>query len=202
MNKFPQPVFLGVNRLSQVFDKVSELSAKLERVSAAGESETSYKSDMMTFRGICRRLPDAEAEHWILMGQGSGMTVYGAAALSWCRGAELDSVFAAWAASGCSLKSGEPYERPARHINPAVLMPTSSLREITIGANGKFLPFYVRIAAAVKPLEFDLSVDVLRKADPQVKELLWHRIRDRTTGVPPEWATILKQGDPQLDGAE
>jgi len=109
---------------------------------------------------------------WQSLCIGTGMTVYGAVALSWCEDAELSQVWEGWEASGFPLKPLPEFERPARFINPALLPTTNSLKEIITIAENKSLPICAMMVAKRDSLEIDLPESMLKSATPQIASFL------------------------------
>ncbi len=124
------------------------------------------------------RLKNSGVSNWITINQVSGWTVYGAVAMSWCEGAELDQVWEYWEASGFPLLPRPEYERPARFINPEILPDTTSLTALSELAGNKTLPLCAMIVAmGDKPLEFDMSEAQLRSASPQIAAFLKEKMK-------------------------
>ncbi|WP_039018126.1 hypothetical protein [Halocynthiibacter namhaensis] len=125
-----------------------------------------------TDSGILGTLTETSSELWSNLCRITGMTVYGAVALSWCKDAELSQVWEGWEASGFPLKPLPEYERPARFINPALLPTTNSLLELVKLAENKPLPICAMIVAKGDALDVDLSVNMAANASPQIAAFL------------------------------
>jgi len=125
-------------------------------------------------------LSELSHDIWHSLCTAAGMTVYGAIALSWCQDAEISQVWDDWEASGFLLKPLPESERPARFINPDLLPQTSSLNEIINFCPDKSLPICATIAALKSPLEFDLPVENLKTANPQLASFLKSRMQQKS----------------------
>lgn len=146
------------------------------RYNSRGDIDVKTLKSLTELNGLSR-------EKWMNLSSGIGMTVYGAIALSWCKGAELSQVWEGWEASGFPLKSLPEFERPARFINPTLLPKTNSLLELTTIAENKPLPICAMIVAKGDALEADLSPEMATKANPQIASFLkthMERKSDRT----------------------
>lgn len=148
-------------------------------------------------------LQNFPASRWLMMCHGTGWTVYGAVALSWCAGAKLEDVWSGWEASDFPLRPEPASERPARFLNPALLPAVvtgsnpeqntavtagattpRSLRALTEAAENRPLPLCAMIAANDLPIIFDLPADMLSKASPQIASFLKSRMeRQGVTGA-------------------
>ncbi|WP_066707575.1 hypothetical protein [Celeribacter ethanolicus] len=125
------------------------------------------------------------------------MTVYGAIALSWCKDAELSQVWEGWHASGFPLKPSPEFERPARFINPALMPVSDSLHDILNAEARKHedpeihtLAICARIAAMQGPLKFDIPLDSLKTAPPQIAAFLKSRTLEKPDRTAEENALI------------
>ncbi|NKX74565.1 hypothetical protein [Tritonibacter mobilis] len=123
-----------------------------------------------------KKLVNFDAQKWQVFCENVGMTVYGAVALSWCKGAQIENVWSSWRASAFPLKPTPEFERPARFINPSLLPNTNSLAEIAEAGNNKSLPICAMIAALKGPLNFDLPYELLRTSPPQIASFLRSRM--------------------------
>lgn len=143
-------------------------------------------------------LGEVLAERWFNLCIASGITVYGAVALSWCQDAPIEKVWDAWEASGFPLKSLPEYERPATFINPALLPNTNSLSQIIAFCPDKTLPICAMIAALKEPLDFDLPVGQLEMANPQLASFLKSRMEQNPDRTPEQndliniWTQTIK----------
>ena len=120
------------------------------------------------------------SDRWHTLCTAAGWTVYGAVALSWCQDVQISQVWDGWEASGFLLKPLPEYERPAHFINPALLPQTSSLSQIVNICPDKSLPICATIAALKSPLEFDLPVENLKTANPQLASFLKSRMQQKS----------------------
>ncbi|MFT6604983.1 MAG: hypothetical protein ACJA2X_000159 [Halocynthiibacter sp.] len=141
-------------------------------------NETARMSGQITY--ILEALKDVPMQTWANICAASGMTVYGAVAVSWCKDAEIGQVWEGWRASGFPLKPLPEFERPARFINAGLLPETNSLAAIIAAADSKTLPICAMIAAMGGPLDFDISEDMLRNAPPQVASFLKSRMLQKS----------------------
>ncbi len=147
--------------------------------------------DDLSFEQI-KSLNKINEKVWIGFCEAIGMTVYGAVALSWCEGAEIEQVWEGWEQSGFPLIPKPEYERPARFINPALLPETVSLSELASIAGNKSLPLCAMIVALQdKPLEFDLPADQLKSAKPQIAAFLKSRMERKDNRTDEENALIV-----------
>lgn len=137
---------------------------------------TSLQSDRgMVDKAMSRLLAacaSTPAAAWKALCDGIGMTVYGAVALSWCKGADLSQVWEGWEASGFPIKPLPEYERPARFINPALIPATNSLMELARIVENKTLPICAMIVAKGDALDVDLTPGQAAKASPQIASFL------------------------------
>lgn len=133
---------------------------------------------------VLRVLQNFPATNWTALCEAVGWTVYGAVALSWCKGADLRNVWSAWLASGFLLKPLAENERPARLLNPQPLPQTASLSEIVLWANAQGYPdaetyslaFSAMIARLTEPLVFDMAMERLHNPKAQVAAVLKARM--------------------------
>ena len=125
---------------------------------------------------------------WSSLCSAAGWTVYGAVALSWCKDARLEDVWAGWLASGFPLKPLPEFERPARFLNPDLVPQVKCLTEIATLYNGKYpgnpemyhLAVSATIAAQKAPLEFDFQPEQLKGIPPQIAAFLKSRLLQKT----------------------
>ena len=142
-------------------------------------------------------LTQVEASIWSSLCSAAGPTVYGAIALSWCKDAELSQVWEGWHASGFPLKPSPEFERPARFINPALMPVSDSLNDILNAEARKHedpeihtLAICARIAAVQGPLKFDIPLDSLKTAPPQIAAFLKSRMLEKPDRTAEESALI------------
>ncbi len=147
-------------------------AALWERVGMAGDTLSQRANIDENDRALLKLLQNFPAESWQSLCAACGMTVYGAVALSWCQGAELDQVFAAWEASGAEMEAVPEWERPARLLNPALLPETESLRELALRADNDATRLAILLAARREPLVFDLSERQLLSANAKLQGFL------------------------------
>lgn len=147
--------------------------------------------------GLLGMLKSLDFNRWYAVCFGSGMTVYGAIALSWCKDAELSQVWEGWHASGFPLKPSPEFERPARFINPALMPVSDSLYDILNAEARKHedleihtLAICARIAAVQGPLKFDIPLDSLKTAPPQIAAFLKSRMLEKPDRTAEESALI------------
>ncbi|MDO5642003.1 MAG: hypothetical protein Q4G26_06370 [Paracoccus sp. (in: a-proteobacteria)] len=119
------------------------------------------KCDVGIWRGLCG---------------GVGYTVYGAAALSWCRDAKLEYVWQDWEASEYVITPGALSERPAEFVNRSLMPREFALSRIAQAAGSSATAFCVMIAAAERPLEFYLPMNLLCTAHPSIRSFLMDRL--------------------------
>jgi len=162
---------------------------RLSRETARMANEISY---------LLQALQQVPMQKWFNLCIASGITVYGAVALSWCQDARIEQVWDAWEASGFPLKPLPEYERPASFINPALLPETNSLSQIIAFCPDKTLPICAMIAALKEPLDFDLPVGQLEMANPQLASFLKSRMEQKPDRTPEQndlvniWTQTIK----------
>ena len=139
--------------------------------------ETARMANEITY--LLSSMKEIPAKKWWRLCDASGWTVYGAVALSWCIDAEMSQVWNGWEASGFPLKPLPGYERPAHFINPELLPKTNNLSEIINYCPDRTLPICAMIAALKEPLEFDLSMETLKTANPQIAPFLKSRMEQK-----------------------
>lgn len=125
------------------------------------------------------------------------MTVCGATTLSWCKNAELSQVWAGRHASRFPFKPSPEFERPTRLINPALMPVRDSLHDILNAEAGKHenpefhaRAICARIAAVQGLLQFDISLDCLKTAPPQIAAFLESRMLEKPERTSEESALI------------
>ncbi|TNE64061.1 MAG: hypothetical protein EP336_16420 [Rhodobacteraceae bacterium] len=148
-------------------------------------------------RTLCHSMAQIPADKWSGLCSSIGPTVYGAIALSWCKDAELSQVWEGWHASGFPLKPSPEFERPARFINPALMPVSDSLHDILNAEARKHedpeihtLAICARIAAVQGPLKFDIPLDSLKTAPPQIAAFLKSRMLEKPDRTAEESALI------------
>ena len=143
-------------------------------------------------------LQNIDASVWEALCIGTGVTVYGAVALSWCEGADIQDVWNGWETSGFPLKPLPEYERPARFLNPALMPKTRSLKGIVDAVGNSSLAICAAIASSPEPLEFDLDPKVMQSAKPQLAAFLKSRMLQKQGRRPEEdqliaaWSATIK----------
>lgn len=149
------------------------------------------------------------SKHWYSLCNSIGMTVYGAASLSWCKDAEPSQVWESWLASNFPLKPLPEFERPARFINPALMPQSNKLSGILEILNNRHhdssrtysLAICASIAASKEPLEFDISAEKLATATPQIASFLKSRMLQKPEQTAEE-ATLVKTWTEAIKGTE
>ena len=179
-NPFHGAFFVGSLTLSEFWLEIHESADKWNGVVASDER----KSIDSSLAGFLDGMYKLDSALWQSLCAAAGMTVYGAVALSWCEGAEISQVWDGWLASGFPLKPLPEYERPARFLNSALLPKTNSLAQIIAFCPDKTLPICAMIAALKEPLEFDLPIETLKIANPQIASFLKSRMEQRTDRTP------------------
>ncbi|WP_226554417.1 hypothetical protein [Celeribacter naphthalenivorans] len=151
----------------------------------------------MEDRTFLKELQSYNSKKWLSLCDALGPTVYGAIALSWCKDAELSQVWEGWHASGFPLKPSPEFERPARFINPTLMPVSDSLHDILNAEARKHedseihtLAICARIAAVQGPLKFDIPLDSLKTAPPQIAAFLKSRMLEKPDRTAEENALI------------
>lgn len=168
--------------------------------------EQRITSNIQSLLSGMKKVPSAE---WARFCSALDWTVYGAVALSWCEGAELDQVWGVWLASGLLLKPIPELERPARFLNPALVPQVETLSAIVNAYSGQFtddpdlyaLAISASIAAQKNSLKFDMTQESLANAPPQVAAFLKSRILQKSTQTP-EDNDLIEAWDRLLLGTE
>ena len=143
-------------------------------------------------------LSKLSAANWSSLCSAAGWTVYGAVALSWCKDAKLEDVWAGWLTSGFPLKPLPEHERPARFLNPALLPEVKTAEGINqwvldqgyADAETYRLATCAVIAALNEPLEFHLPPEKYANAAPQVAAFLKSRLLRKADRSPEDDAII------------
>lgn len=117
------------------------------------EIEGMERSDLF----LLNSLADIEVKAWSEFCEAAGWTLYGAVAISWCKGATLQDVADAWTASGSPLKLSSAFFRARRLIKPDLLPKTRSLRELHEIAGGDAALYCVLLASETERIRLDLS---------------------------------------------
>lgn len=146
-------------------------------------------------------LKGISVQKWWNLCKASGWTVYGAVALSWCKGAQISQVWEGWMASNFLLLPLPKSERPAHFINPALLPATNSLAEIIAFCPNESLPICVMISALKEPLDFDLPAEQLKNTNPQIASFLKSRM-ERLVGRTPEQDELIRTWGAIIKGTE
>ena len=168
--------------LAAVYFSIENISKKLEAVRNAEAPQA--QSEIKAFRKACRALEEVNSQTWTQLLALLGTTAYGAVALSWCEGADIDDVWKGWLASGFPLKPLPEFERPAQFLNPALVPQVDNLSAVVDAFAGKYadnrdlysLAISASIAAQKQPLEFDMTPEHLAKAPSQVAAILKSRL--------------------------
>lgn len=182
-------VFLGARDLGEgltlpyVWNAIhlsAQLVATLEtKGGALVESDRINKSDAFLYHS----LQHVDAQDWKAFCAAAGWTAYGAVALSWCSGAEIQSVWDALDASGLAPSPDPGFDRLAQFLNPEILPEGSTLSELRGQSGGRQIAFCALIAACRAPLVWDLPEDTLCNAPPEIVAFLLPRLAalaDRT----------------------
>lgn len=149
-------------------------------------------------QSVLESLQELDAKNWASLCNISGMTIYGAVALSWCQDAKLPQVWEGWHASRFPLKPLPEYERPARFLNPALLPQSNKLSEIVAHVNAQKLEtpelydlaVCATIVALKDPLDFDFAPDAYAKIRPQIAAFLKSRMLEKANRSAQEEALI------------
>lgn len=152
--------------------------------------------DALTYEFL-NDLKTVDAQVWRALCLGVGLTVYGAVALSWCKGATLTDVWEDWTASEYAFAPGLYAERPAHFINPSLLPRETSLQKMAQVSGTSQLQLCAMIAASEGPVAFDLPLESLKAAPPNIAGFLQDRLKrqgarsDDETAIQAHWDSIL-----------
>ncbi|MBB3948724.1 hypothetical protein GGQ73_004719 [Rhizobium skierniewicense] len=113
-------------------------------------------------------LNDCPAKAWQLLCAGTGETIYGASALSWCQGATFDDVVAMWRRTKVPLVPTATFVRATRLINRNVLPKANSLRSILDQPERGTLYCCILISASNQETFIDLSREDFRNAAQEI----------------------------------
>lgn len=122
--------------------------------------------------GLLRALATFPAAKWSAMCEAVGWTVYSAVGLSWCEGAVLKDVVAAWRSSGVTIAPTPEMRRPARMINPTIFPETNNLSEIVTAVESDVLSVAIILAARREPIALDIPNNALASAHPMIANFL------------------------------
>jgi hypothetical protein len=131
--------------------------------------------DALTFEFL-NDLEKIDAQAWRTLCHGIGLTVYGAVAMSWCKGAQLADVWDDWTASGYAFAPGLYSDRPAHFVNPGLLPRETSLQRMAQISGASQLQLCAMIVASDGPIAFDLPLDSLKAAPPNIAAFLQDRL--------------------------
>lgn len=174
--------------LVDIWREITRLAEKHEQ--ATGNDSEVF--DALTFEFL-RDLCYVPVEDWHRMCNGLGATVYGATALSWCKGATLCQVIDGWRASGFPLKPLPEFERPARFVNPALLPKSRRLSVLSDAAKPDVFTLCIMIAHSDDPLEFDIGPQAFESmGHPQLAAFLKSRMLRKPNRTANEDALILR----------
>lgn len=173
LSSFPGKAYCAPNGIPYVdlWREINRIADNLER-KPMGQMAV---SDALTLE-LMGDLGKCDAGIWRGLCRGVGYTVYGAVALSWCRGAKLEHVWQDWEASEYIIAPGALSERPAKFVNRDLMPREFSLSRIAHAAGNSVTAFCVLIAAAERPLEFDLPMELLCTAHPAIRSFLMDRL--------------------------
>ncbi|MGH1331703.1 MAG: hypothetical protein ACRBBK_12540 [Paracoccaceae bacterium] len=121
---------------------------------------------------LFKSLQDTSASQWMALCQGIGWTTVGAIAVSWCKDASVEDVWAAWTASNSVFVPTVEQRRPAWFLNPNVGPQTNSLQMITSFANGQGTAICILISALRGPLLLDMEYEDLKGAPANIASFL------------------------------
>jgi len=129
-------------------------------------------------RQVLQKLTDFDAARWEYLCYGAGWTIIGAAALSWCKDADLDHVSRLWKAIDPVIKPEPLTLRTAAMICPKLKPPSHQLSDIAVQLEGDGFKIAMMLAAQHGSVKIDVSYAELAAAQETLRPMLGHILRE------------------------
>lgn len=159
----PADIWTGLHSDAQMWQRATFAADTLRQRASIDDNTTA----LLTSLAAC------PAARWQSFIEAQGVTQIGAAALSWCDGAELGVVADLFLHN--ITGPADIDHRAARRINPALLPSTRSLREMTETAQSDVKTLVLMCLAQPTPITFDVSPAWLSELPAIVGAILLER---------------------------